>query len=146
MYSHTCWGVLARREARWTTTATRTALCSTTDRCCGCRRPSSTRSAKSTCTTGPSTSRSASCRSARGPTTASRSTCRSRRGAESNLELMNNNSQWEVTRVHKQRNLIYYECCPEAYVDVTYSFYLRRRSEAYRTVVITPATGKNERK
>ena len=67
-------------------------------------------------------------------------------GAESNLELMNNNSQWEVTRVHKQRNLIYYECCPEAYVDVTYSFYLRRRSEAYRTVVITPATGKNERK
>ncbi|XP_059471253.1 neuronal acetylcholine receptor subunit alpha-10-like [Neocloeon triangulifer] len=59
---------------------------------------------------------------------------------DSVLEMMNNNSQWEIMGVQKQRNLKYYNCCPEAYIDVTYTLQLRRRSEAYRTVVITPAT------
>ncbi|CAB3361202.1 Hypothetical predicted protein [Cloeon dipterum] len=59
---------------------------------------------------------------------------------EAELEMLHNNSQWEILSVEKKRNEKFYPCCTEGYIDITYTLTMRRRSEAYRTVVITPAT------
>ncbi|XP_068085344.1 uncharacterized protein [Anabrus simplex] len=60
-------------------------------------------------------------------------------GAE--IRLMVSNSEWDVEKVTDGRNVKYYSCCPEPYIDVTYNVTLRRRSPAYSAIVITPATG-----
>ncbi|KAF4524650.1 hypothetical protein B566_EDAN013759 [Ephemera danica] len=53
---------------------------------------------------------------------------------------MVNNSEWELLEMTKQRNVAFYACCVEAYIDVSYTLTLRRRSPAYSAIVITPAT------
>lgn len=56
-------------------------------------------------------------------------------------DLMVHNSEWTLLDITKERNVAYYPCCPEAYIDVTYNLTLKRESPNYIAVVGTPTTG-----
>lgn len=56
-------------------------------------------------------------------------------------EFLVENAQWEVTKLNAQRNVRYYSCCDEPYVDVQINITVNRRSPTYKAVVIVPATG-----
>jgi len=47
---------------------------------------------------------------------------------EADLSTFVLNSEWEILGVPASRNEIFYECCPEPYLDVTYIFKLKRRT------------------
>lgn len=56
-------------------------------------------------------------------------------------DLLVENAQWEVTGLKGQRNVKWYSCCNEPYIDVQINFTIARRSPTYKAVVIVPATG-----
>jgi len=51
-------------------------------------------------------------------------------------------TEWQLLKIVKSRNIKYYDCCTEPYVDITYNMTLARRSPSYKALVITPITGK----
>ncbi|KAG8235332.1 hypothetical protein J437_LFUL003615 [Ladona fulva] len=59
---------------------------------------------------------------------------------EAEMDLMVPNTEWEITSLTRKRNVAYYSCCTEAYIDVTFTLTLKRRSPTYNAVVITPAS------
>ncbi|XP_012266421.2 acetylcholine receptor subunit alpha-like 2 isoform X1 [Athalia rosae] len=59
---------------------------------------------------------------------------------EDRPDLMLHNSEWILKDVTRERNVAYYPCCPEAYIDVTYNLTLKRESPNYVAVVVPPAT------
>lgn len=56
-------------------------------------------------------------------------------------DLLIENAQWEVMQLNAQRNVKYYSCCEEPYVDIQINITVTRRSPTYKAVVIVPATG-----
>lgn len=56
------------------------------------------------------------------------------------VELMVDNYEFDLLHTEGVRNVVNYECCPEPYSDVTFTFDVKRRSGIYRAVVVTPAT------
>ncbi|XP_063222311.1 acetylcholine receptor subunit alpha-type acr-16-like [Bacillus rossius redtenbacheri] len=58
----------------------------------------------------------------------------------SEIELMEENSEWELVDVEESVNLKMYDCCTEPYPDIIYNVTLRRRSPSYNALIITPAS------
>ncbi|CAG7822726.1 unnamed protein product [Allacma fusca] len=48
------------------------------------------------------------------------------------------NGEWELIGMPGKRNAIYYSCCPEPFVDVTYTIHIRRRTLYYFFNLIIP--------
>ncbi|XP_070551989.1 neuronal acetylcholine receptor subunit alpha-10-like [Ptychodera flava] len=49
------------------------------------------------------------------------------------------NGEWDLVGFPSQRNSILYSCCPNPYVDVTYTLHIRRRSLFYIYNIVLPA-------
>ena len=49
------------------------------------------------------------------------------------------NSNWELLGTEGKRNEIYYACCSEPYLDITFTVKLRRRPQQYWRNVIIPS-------
>lgn len=49
------------------------------------------------------------------------------------------NGEWEVKSFNSRKNEIVYMCCPEPYVDITYTLHMKRRSEHYHYNIIIPS-------
>jgi len=49
------------------------------------------------------------------------------------------NSEWDLLGVPAVRNEILYECCPESYLDITFTVKIRRRTLRYWRKVIIPS-------
>ncbi|KAF5302237.1 hypothetical protein FQA39_LY10276 [Lamprigera yunnana] len=49
------------------------------------------------------------------------------------------NGEWDITDTNATRNVMYYSCCAEPYVDATFKMVLTRRSPAYKAIIIAPA-------
>lgn len=57
------------------------------------------------------------------------------------VERMNfytHNKEWEILTTFASKNDALYDCCPEFYPDVTFQFFLQRRSPLYRCAIILP--------
>merc|ERR1711953_12501 len=48
------------------------------------------------------------------------------------------NGEWEVIGVPAKRNEVIYECCPEPYLDITFTIKIRRRTMYYFYNLIVP--------
>ncbi|XP_072015975.1 neuronal acetylcholine receptor subunit alpha-9-like [Amphiura filiformis] len=48
-------------------------------------------------------------------------------------------SDFELTKISSKRNVVKYDCCPEKYVDITYTLHLKRVSSAYSVKLVLPA-------
>ncbi|XP_065353610.1 neuronal acetylcholine receptor subunit alpha-2-like isoform X2 [Cloeon dipterum] len=48
------------------------------------------------------------------------------------------NDEWDLVNVDEQLNEKKYDCCEELYADITYTLNLQRRSEVYKTLIMTP--------
>jgi len=48
------------------------------------------------------------------------------------------NGEWDLIGCPGKRNAIYYQCCPEPYVDVTFEIVIRRRTLYYFCNLILP--------
>ncbi|XP_055333397.1 neuronal acetylcholine receptor subunit alpha-7-like isoform X2 [Paramacrobiotus metropolitanus] len=57
---------------------------------------------------------------------------------EADLSGFMKNGEWELIGVPAQRNVITYECCPEPYVDVTFTIIIRRRVLFYVFNLVLP--------
>lgn len=61
----------------------------------------------------------------------------------SQLELLIDNSEWQITNTTMKRNMKVYECCPDSfYPDITIDIVLNRISPSYKAIIVTPAFGK----
>ena len=49
------------------------------------------------------------------------------------------NGEWQLMSATVKRNVITYTCCPEPYIDLTYTIHLRRRVLFYLNNLIIPA-------
>ena len=56
------------------------------------------------------------------------------------VEVLVQNYKWEITKSLASRNIRYYSCCTEPYVDIEFNITIQRRSPMYKAVVITPAS------
>jgi len=54
------------------------------------------------------------------------------------LNFYTNNKEWEVLTTLATRSVAKYDCCPEEYPDVTFQFFLQRRSPFFRCAIILP--------
>lgn len=45
---------------------------------------------------------------------------------------------WEVLSVPAARNIFKYQCCPEPYIDLTFTLVIRRRATFYANILILP--------
>jgi len=52
-----------------------------------------------------------------------------RRGADSSS--FTRNEEWDLTEFTEKRNEVYYDCCPESYLDMTYNIRLDRRVKSW---------------
>ncbi|XP_071439661.1 acetylcholine receptor subunit alpha-L1-like isoform X2 [Hetaerina americana] len=57
---------------------------------------------------------------------------------EAEFDLMVQNTQWEILGLARKRNVAFYSCCSEPYIDVTFALTLKRRSPTYNALVLTP--------
>ncbi|XP_067666866.1 acetylcholine receptor subunit alpha-type acr-16-like isoform X2 [Haliotis asinina] len=48
------------------------------------------------------------------------------------------NGEWELIGVPVRRNILEYECCPEFYIDLTFTIHMRRRTLYYGFNIIIP--------
>lgn len=48
------------------------------------------------------------------------------------------NNEWEVVSLRSERNLQYYNCCPEPYPDVTFHLLMKRKPKFYVLTIIFP--------
>ena len=49
------------------------------------------------------------------------------------------NSKWDIISAPGNRNEVIYDCCPEPYLDITFTIKLRRRTISYWTNTIIPS-------
>ncbi|KAF7263252.1 hypothetical protein GWI33_003283, partial [Rhynchophorus ferrugineus] len=54
------------------------------------------------------------------------------------LDLIIQNSEWKIKKTSIYRNITYYECCPEAYPDITVNILVDRISPSYKAIIVTP--------
>merc|ERR1711935_948037 len=55
------------------------------------------------------------------------------------LNLYTDNREWKIIReITAEKRSTYYQCCPEPYPDVTFTFTLKRDSPAYRAIIVLP--------
>ncbi|XP_022258640.1 neuronal acetylcholine receptor subunit alpha-7-like isoform X4 [Limulus polyphemus] len=57
---------------------------------------------------------------------------------EADLSTYIDNGEWDLRGFPGVRNLIYYTCCPEPYVDITFTLHIRRRTLYYGFNLIIP--------
>lgn len=57
---------------------------------------------------------------------------------DSAVEISQDNSLWEVSNVSQKRDVVYFTCCPEPYVILTYTMTFRLRAPAYGSLVFVP--------
>ncbi|XP_022258665.1 neuronal acetylcholine receptor subunit alpha-7-like isoform X1 [Limulus polyphemus] len=57
---------------------------------------------------------------------------------EGDLSAFISNGEWELIEVPGKRNVIYYACCPDPYVDITFVIHIRRRTLYYGFNLIVP--------
>lgn len=55
------------------------------------------------------------------------------------VDLLVQNSEWELLGVTQERHVKMYKCCSEPYIDVTFNITMKRRSPTYKAIIITPA-------
>jgi len=48
-----------------------------------------------------------------------------RRGID--LSNYQSNGEWRLMKTLVQRNVVYYTCCPQPYIDITFYIYIQRR-------------------
>ncbi|XP_065205812.1 neuronal acetylcholine receptor subunit alpha-6-like [Planococcus citri] len=48
-------------------------------------------------------------------------------------------SEWIIKKVTSKKNTIFYQCCPEAYVDITYSVKVHRKHSSFKMFILFPA-------
>ncbi len=58
-----------------------------------------------------------------------------------NHTVYTDNKEWKIVKMPAARNQLYYSCCNESYPEVTFTFYLQRRSPAYYSLIILPCLG-----
>ncbi|XP_076322928.1 neuronal acetylcholine receptor subunit alpha-7-like isoform X2 [Tachypleus tridentatus] len=58
--------------------------------------------------------------------------------SEGDLSNYISNGEWDMIGVRGKRNVIYYACCPEPYVDITFLIHIRRRTLYYGFNLIIP--------
>ena len=56
-----------------------------------------------------------------------------------NLHHYDPSPDFKLIKMTAERHSVKYACCPEEYVDVTYSFHLKRESGAYSAKLVLPA-------
>uniref|UniRef100_A0A914VJZ7 Neurotransmitter-gated ion-channel ligand-binding domain-containing protein n=1 Tax=Plectus sambesii TaxID=2011161 RepID=A0A914VJZ7_9BILA len=61
------------------------------------------------------------------------------KGTKNNLEYYIENTEWKLENFGFKANEKYYDCCPEPYYDVTYSFVLERNPSYYILNLIIPS-------
>ncbi|XP_035660486.1 neuronal acetylcholine receptor subunit alpha-9-like [Branchiostoma floridae] len=49
-----------------------------------------------------------------------------------------NNDEWKLIDIYVRRDVVYYECCPEPYPEVTYTIRIQRRALFYVTNLLAP--------
>ena len=49
------------------------------------------------------------------------------------------NEEWELSRTTGKRNEVLYECCPEPYLDITYTLHLTRRPSSHIQKILVPS-------
>jgi len=49
------------------------------------------------------------------------------------------NEEWALTRAVGERNEVLYECCPEPYLDITYTVHLRRKNASHVQRYLVPS-------
>lgn len=49
------------------------------------------------------------------------------------------NGEWDLIGVPSNRTVEYYTCCPEPYVDITFTIHIRRRTLYYFFNLIVPS-------
>jgi len=55
------------------------------------------------------------------------------------LNLYTDNREWKIVRdITAEKRSTYYQCCPEPYPDVTFTFTLKRDSPGYRAIIVLP--------
>lgn len=59
------------------------------------------------------------------------------------MELLVQNSEWQIAKTTVAKNIKYYGCCSAAYPDVTVDIILKRNSPSYKALIVTPAFGIN---
>ena len=47
-------------------------------------------------------------------------------------------NEWDVEKMPATRTILYYQCCPEPYPDVTFSLYMQRKATFYIMTVLFP--------
>ncbi|XP_065336685.1 neuronal acetylcholine receptor subunit alpha-7-like isoform X2 [Cloeon dipterum] len=57
-------------------------------------------------------------------------------GQSIELDLVTKNAEWALTNVDTARNSQFYPCCPEPYIDITYTLHMARRSEGFCTGIM----------
>ena len=48
------------------------------------------------------------------------------------------NNAWKILHTSAERNVFKYDCCPEVYIDLTYSVIFRRSATFYTYILILP--------
>src|SRR5437868_15506689 len=56
-----------------------------------------------------------------------------------NLVYYIENTEWKLLNFSFKRNIKYYDCCPELYPDITYTFMLERNPSYYILNLIIPS-------
>ena len=51
----------------------------------------------------------------------------------------NPNGEWDLIEIPSKKTVQYYTCCPEPYVDITYTIHIRRRTLYYFCNLIVPS-------
>lgn len=60
------------------------------------------------------------------------------------LEFYCNNREWDLLSVVARKNIIYYTCCKEPFLDITYNIKMRRRNTHFYTVnILLPIVSMN---
>ncbi|XP_055539135.1 acetylcholine receptor subunit alpha-like 1 isoform X3 [Wyeomyia smithii] len=49
------------------------------------------------------------------------------------------NNEWSIRKVTTDRNIVYYKCCTEPYIDIQYNITLQRHTSTHKAIVISPA-------
>lgn len=49
-----------------------------------------------------------------------------------------NNEEWELSNYYSEKNIQYYECCPEPYPDIKFYYVITRRSGYYDLNIVLP--------
>ncbi|EFA02806.1 nicotinic acetylcholine receptor alpha 10 subunit precursor [Tribolium castaneum] len=55
------------------------------------------------------------------------------------MELLIENSEWNIVDKSLKKNMKYYACCPSPYPDITIDLTLSRISPSYKALIVTPA-------